>query len=63
MLTCLGHAINIPAQKLPLLDKDPEVTEFMRTPVEAGGGYAAMLEVHHQLHCLVSQQHVWMMLH
>ena len=48
----IGPAINIPMDKLHLLNKSTEV-DWIRTPEEAGGGAAGLLEVMHQLHCVV----------
>ncbi|KAJ5720495.1 uncharacterized protein N7483_008429 [Penicillium malachiteum] len=47
----IGPAINVPMEKLYLLNKSTEI-DWVRTPEEAGGGAAALLEVVHQLHCL-----------
>ncbi|KUL80348.1 hypothetical protein ZTR_09709 [Talaromyces verruculosus] len=46
-----GPGVNIPLNKLHLLNKSTEV-DWLRTPEEAGGGVVALLEVVHQLHCL-----------
>jgi hypothetical protein len=45
--------ISIPADKFPSYNRSNE-REFQRVPPEKGGGYAAMIEGFHQLHCLVS---------
>ena len=47
-----GSAINISPEYLPNLNKSHG--EYMRTKPESGGGYTAMLEYQHQIHCLVS---------
>jgi hypothetical protein len=52
----LEHAIQIPEDKLPLLNRSS--TMHMKKVVpEAGTGYKGLLEVFHQLHCLVSFAH------
>lgn len=43
--------INIPQEKLPLLNKSSAVN-WLRTPKDKGDGYVGYLEVFHQLHCL-----------
>ncbi|KAI1844652.1 hypothetical protein JX266_009108 [Neoarthrinium moseri] len=45
-------AINIPIDKLGAINKTQKEKEYKRTPIEAGGGYAAQVEVLHQLHCV-----------
>ncbi|KAK8009162.1 Cyclochlorotine biosynthesis protein O [Apiospora marii] len=44
--------INVPFDKLGALNKTLKGKEYKRTPIEAGGGYAAQVEVLHQLHCV-----------
>ena len=44
--------VAISEDKLPLLNKSVD-QEYMRVPPELGGGYAANIEVFHQIHCLV----------
>jgi len=43
---------NLPKDYLQKLKK-ADLPNKIKTAPEAGGGYAAHLEVHHQLHCLV----------
>ncbi|KAE8381316.1 hypothetical protein BDV26DRAFT_289583 [Aspergillus bertholletiae] len=43
--------INVPREKLPLLNKSSTVS-WLRTPETKGDGYVGYLEVFHQLHCL-----------
>lgn len=45
--------INVPFDKLGALNKTLKGKEYKRTPIESGGGYAAQVEVLHQLHCVV----------
>lgn len=44
---------NLPEAYLPGLEKN-ELEKKMRLPQTSDAGYAAYLEVRHQLHCLVS---------
>ena len=46
-------AVNIPEDKFSTTNKSAAVN-WRRTPKEYGGGYAALIDVFHQLHCLVS---------
>ena len=45
--------MNVPDDKVRLLNYTPTV-DYMHTPAEYGGGLEALVEVFHQLHCLVS---------
>ena len=46
-------AVDIPEDKFSTTNKSAAVN-WRRTPKEYGGGYAALIDVFHQLHCLVS---------
>jgi hypothetical protein len=46
------HGIRIPEDKLPLLNRSSAMNMQKLIP-EAGPGYKGLLEVFHQLHCLV----------
>ena len=45
--------INIPERDLIHLNRSVSGKEWQRLPEELGGGYAALIDVFHQLHCLV----------
>jgi hypothetical protein len=52
-----GHAVSIPEDKLPLLNRS---TKGNYKPANEGG-YAAFIEVFHQLHCLnIIRQYTWL---
>lgn len=46
-------AVKVPEEKLSSTNKSAAVN-WRRTPKECGSGYAALVDVFHQLHCLVS---------
>ena len=49
-------AVDIPEDRFSTTNKSAAVN-WRRTPKEYGGGYAALIDVFHQLHCLVSAFH------
>lgn len=49
----LEHGIEIGKDKIHLLNRT-EADRLKHVPEEVGDGYVAILEVYHQLHCLVS---------
>lgn len=46
--------VKLPDGKFATMNKSS--TNYMRVPKEAGDGYAVMIDVFHQLHCLVRLQ-------
>jgi hypothetical protein len=46
--------VRIPPEKMHLLNRTLDEEEWRMVPDEAGGGYVALLDVFHQIHCLVS---------
>lgn len=44
--------MNVPEDKVQLLNYTP-TAEYMHTPAKYGHGLEALVEVFHQLHCLV----------
>lgn len=50
--------MNIPDDKVHLLNYTPGV-DYMHTPAKYGGGLEALVEVFHQLHCLVRSPHLF----
>lgn len=49
------HAMEIPADKIASLNRS-EADNLKHVPEEVGTGYVAIIEVFHQLHCLVSSR-------
>lgn len=47
------HAVEIPLDKLHFANRT-EADHMKKVPPEVGTGYVALIEVFHQLHCLVS---------
>src|SRR5438876_8459147 len=51
----LVGGVRIPPEKMHLLNRTLDEEDWRMVPDEAGGGYVALLDVFHQIHCLVSQ--------
>ena len=49
------HAVEIPASEIAGLNRS-ESDNLKHVPEDVGTGYVAILEVFHQLHCLVRSQ-------
>lgn len=47
------HGVEVPADKIAGLNRS-EIDNLKHVPEDVGTGYVAILEVFHQLHCLVS---------
>lgn len=56
--SALDSGIRIPEDKLPLLNRTVNLGDgkTLRPVTDGSGGYHAMVEVFHQLHCLVSHR-------
>jgi hypothetical protein len=50
------HAIEVPLDKLHFHNRT-EADHMRKVPPEVGTGYVALIEVFHQLHCLVRNIH------
>jgi hypothetical protein len=56
LIWCLGiPGIRVHEEELKKLNRPTDLKKYHKLPEEKGGGYLAMLEVFHLLHCLVSQ--------
>lgn len=51
------HGIEIPTEKLSELNKS-DADHLQHVPPEVGEGYIGLIEVFHQLHCLVIQHYL-----
>jgi Mycotoxin biosynthesis protein UstYa len=53
-MVMLVGGVRIPPEKMHLLNRTVGEGDWRMIPDEAGGGYIALLDVFHQIHCLVS---------
>lgn len=55
------HAVEIPEDKLPYLNRSHDPSDLRHVPENVGTGYIAIIEVSHQLHCLnLLRQYTWL---